>query len=545
MSLLVEIGKLPKLTIDGCDVEVREGATLLDAARALGLDVPTLCFVEGRAPSTSCMACLVKVGGKLVPSCATPARDGLAVESETDEVRDARRAAIELLLSDHAGDCMAPCQLTCPARMDIPLMTRLIAGGRMREALVTVRETIALPGVLGRVCPAPCEKACRRGRVDAPVSICLLKRRVADADLALSDPWLPERRRATGKRVAVVGAGPAGLACAYHLALEGHAVTVFDDRDAPGGELAKTVEDGRLPRDVLDAEVSTVRRLGVEFRMNTRIGRDVAAIDLVRDWNALVLACGELNGELREAAVRPLGLEETAAGVRVEKGSFATGKEGVFAAGGIIRKSRMAVRALAEGRAAAGSTHAYLSGAEVSPRARPFTSRLGKASETELAELAKGAGSGARIEPSGSDDAGLSGGLSPDEAAREAARCLHCDCRKPVECRLRRYADALGADARRFAGERRALEVHDRHADVVYEPGKCISCGICVMITEDAREELGLTFVGRGFTVKVGVPFGGTVAEGLAKTARECAAACPTGALALKDFAGREATGAD
>ncbi len=530
---------MPKLTIDGRDVEVPEGATLLGAARALGIDVPTLCFVEGRAPSTSCMACLVKVGGRLVPSCATPARDGLVVESETDEVRAARRAAIELLLSDHAGDCVAPCQLTCPARMDIPLMTRLIATGRMREAIVTVKETIALPGVLGRVCPAPCEKACRRGRVDEPVSICLLKRRAADADLASGEPWSPERKAATGKRVAVVGAGPAGLACAYTLALEGHEVTVFDDRDAPGGELAKTVEDGRLPRDVLDAEAESIKRLGVEFRMKTRVGRDVAAIDLVRDWNALVVACGELNGELREAVVGPLGLEETKAGVRVEKGSFATSKAGVFAAGGIVRKSRMAVRALAEGRAAAMSAHAYLSGSGVAPPARPFTSRLGRAGEAELAELAKGASPGERIEPSGSD------GLTPDEAAREAARCLHCDCRKPARCRLRIHADALGADAKRFAGERRALEIHDRHADVIYEPGKCISCGICVRIAEDAREELGLTFIGRGFTVKVGVPFGGTVAEGLAKTARECASACPTGALALKDSTGREPTSAD
>jgi NADPH-dependent 2,4-dienoyl-CoA reductase/sulfur reductase-like enzyme len=530
---------LPKLTIDGRDVEVPEGATLLGAARALGIDVPTLCFVEGRAPSTSCMACLVKVGGKLVPSCATAARDGLAVESETDEVRDARRAAIELLLSDHAGDCIAPCQLTCPARMDIPLMTRLIAAGRMRKALVTIKETIAFPAVLGRVCPAPCEKACRRGRVDAPVSICLLKRRAADADLASGEPWLPDRKPATDKRVAVVGAGPAGLACAYALALEGHAVTVFDDRDAPGGELAKTIEDGRLPRNVLDAEAATIEKLGVEFRMGSRVGRDVAAIDLVRDWNAVVLACGEVTDALREALVKPLGLEETKAGVRVGKGSFATGKVGVFAAGGIVRRSRMAVRALAEGRAAAASAHAYVSGAEVVAPARPFTSRLGKASEAELAELAKGADAGARIEPSGSD------GFSPDEATREAGRCLHCDCRKPIDCRLRRYADALGADAKRFAGERRALEVHDRHADVIYEPGKCISCGICVRIAEDAREELGLTFIGRGFTVKVGVPFGGTVAEGLARTARECASACPTGALALKDSAGEEGRRAD
>jgi ferredoxin len=422
--------------------------------------------------------------------------------------------------------------------MDIPLMTRLIAGGRMREALVTIKEMIALPATLGRVCPAPCEKACRRGRLDAPVSICLLKRRAADADLASGEPWLPERRPETGKRVAVVGAGPAGLACAYRLAVEGHAVTVFDSNDAPGGALSHVIEDGRLPRDVLDAEIETIRKLGVEFRPRTRVGGDVPAIDLVRDWNAVVLACGELTDGLRESVTRPLGLEETSAGVRVERGIFATSKQGVFAAGGIVRKGRMAVRALAEGREAAVSVHDYLSGREVRPRARPLNSRLGRAEETELAELAKGADAGPRVEPERGGDAGLAGGFSQDEAAREARRCLHCDCRKPVDCRLRRLADALGADQKRFAGERRAFEVHDRHEAIVYEPGKCISCGICVKIAEDAREELGLTFIGRGFAVKVGVPFGGTVAEGLARTARECAEACPTGALAPKDKGG-------
>ena len=127
---------MPNLRIDNRPVEVPPGATLLDAARRLGIEIPALCFLEGCTPSTSCMVCVVKVrnggaagDGRLVPSCAARAEDGMQVESETPEVHEARRTALELLLSDHPGDCIAPCQSTCPAHLNIPLMLRQTAGG--------------------------------------------------------------------------------------------------------------------------------------------------------------------------------------------------------------------------------------------------------------------------------------------------------------------------------------------------------------------------------------------------------------------------------
>ena len=192
-----------KLTIDQREVEVPSGATILDAARKLGIDIPALCFLEGCEPSTSCLCCLVKVNGKgrLVPSCATLAEEGAKVESETPEIRSARRKSLELLLSDHLGDCVAPCYLACPAEMDIPQMLRQISSGDMRGAIATVKRDIALPAVLGRICPAPCEKICRRHALDAAVAICVLKRYVADVDLASGDPYMPPCLPASGKKV--------------------------------------------------------------------------------------------------------------------------------------------------------------------------------------------------------------------------------------------------------------------------------------------------------------------------------------------------------
>ena len=168
---------MPRLTIDSREVQVPEGSTILEAARVLGIRIPTLCHLDGLEPSVSCFVCVVKVKGlaHLVPACATIARDAMEVESETEEVHEARRTALELLLSDHVGDCMAPCQLLCPAQMNIPVMNRQIAAGELEKAIVTVKRDIAIPAVLGRICPAPCEKGCRRAARDAAVSICLLK----------------------------------------------------------------------------------------------------------------------------------------------------------------------------------------------------------------------------------------------------------------------------------------------------------------------------------------------------------------------------------
>ncbi len=246
---------MPHLTIDQREIEVPPGSTILDAAEQLGIEIPTLCFSRQCEPSTSCLVCLVKLlpSGRMVPACATPVAEGMQVESETDEIHAVRRSTLELLLSDHLGDCVAPCSFGCPAQMNIPQMLRQIAAGQLREALITVKADIAMPAVLGRICPAPCEKVCRRGNLDGAIAICELKRIVADVDLASAEPYLPPCRPASGKRVAIVGGGPAGLAAAYYLAQGGHACTIFDDTDTLGGMFGREIPAEKLPRDVLRA----------------------------------------------------------------------------------------------------------------------------------------------------------------------------------------------------------------------------------------------------------------------------------------------------
>ena len=520
---------MPRLTIDNQEVEVPDGATILDAARKLGIEIPTLCFREGIEPNTSCMVCVVKVHGlaALQPACAAPAADGMRVDSDTDEVRDARRTALELLLSDHLGDCDAPCHTTCPARMNIPRMIRQIAAGDLSGAIATVKRDIALPAVLGRICHAPCEKACRRGAHDAPLAICLLKRYVADADLASGDPYVPQCEAETNRRVAVVGAGPAGLAAAYHLRQRGHGCTLFDQRELPGGMLRYGLTANRLPREVLDAEIEIVRRLGAEFRMETRVGTDVSLDDLHSQYDAVIFAVGEVGADADRC-----GLPASAKGVQADPQTGATGVAGVFAAGDAVRAARLAVRAVQDGKVAAASVHQYLSGAAVTGLRRPFSVHVGRVHEGEMQKFLREGSGGPRVTPSGRE-----GGLTDDEARTESLRCLHCDCRKRTCCALRDCADVHAARPGRFKSQRRTFEQYARHPDVLYEPGKCIDCGLCVKITEQAGERLGLTFLGRGFDVRVAPPLGAPLSEALTRAAAECVAACPTGALARKDNA--------
>ncbi len=518
---------MPRITIDGREVEVEAQATILDAAERLGIKIPTMCYLRGHEPTTSCMVCVVKVAGSasLVPACGAPVRDGMVVESNCAEVREARRAALELLLSDHVGDCVGPCAMGCPAHMNIPLMIRQIAGGQMREAIVTVKHDIALPAVLGRICPAPCENVCRRAQLDGAVSICLLKRYVADTDLQAAEPYLPRPMEKRGKRVAIIGAGPAGLAAAYYLQQDGFDCTVFDDHDEPGGMLRYGVPEAELSHDVLAAEIAQIRKLGVEFRLRTPVGHS-PSLDQVRgEFDAIFIAVGALKPGDAEAL--KIATPEK---IEIDGTTYATDMTGVFAGGDAVRRRKMAVRAVADGKEAAQSIAQYLLGEDVTGPAKRFNSRMGKLREGEMNAFLESASTGPRQNP-----AQAAAGYTTFEAHAESLRCLRCDCRKGDACLLRSYAEMHEAKQTRYKAERKRFVQQTQHPGVVYEPGKCIDCGICIAMASEAGEKLGLTFVGRGFDVRVAVPFDKSLAEGLRVAAEKCVAACPTGALAFKD----------
>jgi ferredoxin len=516
-----------KIKIDNNEYTIKEGTPVIDAARTAGKDIPSMCYRQGKEHITSCMVCMVKDRntGRLFPSCSVKATDGMDIITLDDEIREARKTALELLLSEHVGDCEAPCQVTCPAHMNIPLMNRYLAAGKFDEALRVVKKDIALPSVFGRVCPAPCEGACHRKTLDASVSICLLKRYAGDHDLLQDDNWIPEREFAKNKSVAVIGAGPAGLATAWYLNQRGYDCVVYDRNQKPGGTLYTEVDAGKLPPEILEKEVSLIDKAGVKFEMGISIDENKLK-EIRKSFDAVVIASGQIEKE-----TDGLGLEMADRGIKANPDTCQVENSSIFVTGSALKPSRMAIRAHGQGKETAFSVSQYLEGEKVAGEIFMFNSRFGRLAKEEVIEYLKESVEGSRLEPSE-----IQKGFSKEEVMKEAARCMHCDCRDLATCKLRIYSDSHQADQRRFKSpERKPIIKHIQHDRVIYEPAKCIRCGICVDICKEYEEDFGLTFIGRGFDIEIGIPFDENLGEGLTKVAEEVVRECPTGALVFRE----------
>ncbi|MCL2797398.1 MAG: FAD-dependent oxidoreductase [Firmicutes bacterium] len=299
-----------KLTINNQEVTAEAGCTIMQAAASAGISIPSLCHDESVPIYASCGVCVVEAENspRLLRACSTLAADGMVIHTESPRAVACRKFALELLLSDHTGDCRPPCALECPAHTDCQGYAKLIAKGEYGAAVELIRQKLPLPASIGRVCPHPCEKACRRALVEEPVSLAALKVFVSDQWSVISGQLKENENLITDKQstpqklttdhwplatsVAIIGGGPGGLTAAYFLKRKGHNVTVFDAMPKMGGMLRYGIPEYRLPKAVLDAEVKAIADLGVTIKNNVRIGKDVMLDELRSQFDAVVIAAG-------------------------------------------------------------------------------------------------------------------------------------------------------------------------------------------------------------------------------------------------------------
>lgn len=289
---------MPKIRININNIEIvtTDDKNILQAALENNIEIPHLCFDERLEAYGGCGMCVVELEGmpKLVRACATPVKNGMVIQTNTERTAATRKTALKLLVSDHRGDCRPPCMMACPAHTDVQGYAGLIANGQYKEAVKLIKEDLPIPASIGRVCPHPCETECRRNAVEKPVSIAALKAFAADYDLFddREETYMPEMQPKTGKKVAIIGAGPAGLSAAYFLSKDGHNVEVFESMDKPGGMMRYGIPQYRLPKHVIDAEVKLIENMGVKFNYNMRLGEDITLSYLEKHYDASFVAIG-------------------------------------------------------------------------------------------------------------------------------------------------------------------------------------------------------------------------------------------------------------
>lgn len=283
------------LEINGSEIIAEKGLTVLDIARRAGINVPALCTINGKTSDVPCRLCLVEVEGYSEPvlACQTPAGDGMKIVTDNEHLREMRASRLAVMSSVHFGDCKAPCNLTCPGQINIQGYIAHIRKGEYEESFRLIMEKNPFPFSVGRVCPRFCETRCRRLLVDDSIAINHLKRFVADWCMSAGIDISFDRPEPSGRKVAIIGGGPAGMTSAFYLSRKGHDVTVFEANPKLGGMLRYGHPEYKIPRDVLDYELEIILRLGISVRLSQRWGSDFSLQDLKdQGYDAVLITIG-------------------------------------------------------------------------------------------------------------------------------------------------------------------------------------------------------------------------------------------------------------
>ena len=287
LSLMVDLNRC--IGCRTCIVACRNYYEIVDHTTALPNELPHYLRVASRSrgvyPDLSLDAWVVPCQHCGKPDCVAACPEGaISKDPETGVVRIDEEAcdgcsAVQGV-ETFSKQLTSPCKANCPAHMNVQGYVRLVAKGKFKEALAVMKEDNPFPAICGRVCDHPCESYCNRGEIDEPVAINMIKRFVADLDLRAETRYVPEVQEKREERIAVAGAGPAGLSCAYFMARKGYPVTVFEKGSVLGGMLTAGIPCYRLPKDIIDAEIQVIQDLGVDIQTGVEFGKDTTVEQL-------------------------------------------------------------------------------------------------------------------------------------------------------------------------------------------------------------------------------------------------------------------------
>ena len=668
-----------KILIDNKEIIGQMGDTILAFAKIAGINIPTLCHDERVKAYGSCGICVVEEVGKprLLRACSQAAANGMKILTSTKRVKQTRKTVLELLLSDHTGDCRPPCMLACPAKTDCQGYVGLIANGEDEKAAQLIREKLPLASSLGRVCPHPCEDACRRELVEEPISIAHLK--YFATDKFLNRKYLPKPAADTGKKVAIIGGGPGGLSAAYFLRLKGHSVTIFEQMPQMGGMFRYGIPECRLPRDILAKEAELIESLGVSFKNKTEVGTDIQFADIQKNYNAVVVAIGawksislrcpgeELEGvlggidflrdvamqkdesldgkvvavvgggntamdacrtairlgatvyniyrrtklempaepiEIKEAdeegviflnltnpinitkkgdklalrlqkmqlgeldksgrrspvaipgdemmldvdfVISAIGQSVVTTGfegldltkwntISASEETYTTNIPGVFAIGDAVNNGPdIGVTAMGAAHKVTSSVDAFLNGVMWKYKEPELVKQEVTAKDfADHEKIARAKMPHMSPEERRRSWEEINFGYREEAARKEAARCLECGCHDFFECKLIKYTKEYGASVDKYKGEVNNYHIQPEHPFILRNPDKCILCGLCVRICDEAIGVVAFGLKGRGFEAQVVPALEVPLCETECTNCGQCVSTCPTGALMEK-----------
>ncbi len=483
-----------QLKINNIQFESEEEITVLEAAARLGMRIPALCYLKSLEPCTSCTVCIVKdkTDNRFFPSCATIICNGMDIDSESIEVMELRKTSLELLLSEHLGDCSGPCEASCRFDLNVPKVFDAIKNDATQTAISLLQRDLGLPFLVNSWCLATCENACRRKRVDRAVKIqktigeFLLNKIATSKNSEINSNIHADKKEVI--RILITEPGIKSLALASFLAVNGFSVAL------PAFDKDRLPENGE---DTLLMDIELLISSNVVFLEKlptaSEIKSDFEAVIAGREFDTM-----HDNLFLIKEAKQPETKKSILQGIKQAK-DLCNILYKHFHNKSVYDYSDRFV-----------SMSGYLDNGEIDLYLKTSEARNMREKSNACAD-------------------------AESDAISEIARCLQCNCHGFEDCRLRQYAAEYGAERSKFkkaVKQKYSIKTDSLPADistsqvVTYEPGKCIRCGICVKITRKNSGQTGLCFINRGIQTQIDVPFGQSLSKGLGSCVHECVQGC-------------------